>query len=95
MLHATREKALKKIFDYKTITFFGRAFQLFRLIFDFQKIVVNLAFPTTLISKISLGYSRFVRHYSGNRFYFLFLQVLRCFSSPGSLFFRIDSEKSY
>ena len=33
----------------------------------------------------SLGYSRFVRHYSGNRVFFLFLRVLRCFSSPGSL----------
>ena len=30
-----------------------------------------------------LGYSLFARHYSGNRFFFLFLRVLRCFSSPG------------
>ena len=30
-----------------------------------------------------LGYSRFARHYSGNSFRFLFLRVLRCFSSPG------------
>ena len=28
-----------------------------------------------------LGSSRFARRYSGNRFFFLFLQVLRCFSS--------------
>jgi hypothetical protein len=28
-----------------------------------------------------LGYSPFDRHYSENRFFFLFLQVLRCFSS--------------
>ncbi len=28
-----------------------------------------------------LGSSRFARHYSGNHCYFLFLQVLRCFSS--------------
>ena len=27
----------------------------------------------------------FARHYLGNRFYFLFLRLLRCFSSPGSL----------
>ena len=32
-----------------------------------------------------LGSSRFDRHYSGNRSFFLFLRVLRCFSSPGSL----------
>ena len=30
---------------------------------------------------IGLGSSHFDRHYSGNRFFFLFLQVLRCFSS--------------
>ena len=28
-----------------------------------------------------LGYSPFARRYWGNRYYFLFLQVLRCFSS--------------
>ena len=34
---------------------------------------------------MGLGCSRFVRHYSGNRCCFLFLEVLRCFSSLGSL----------
>ena len=32
-----------------------------------------------------LGCCAFARHYLRNRFYFLFLRVLRCFSSPGSL----------
>jgi hypothetical protein len=32
-----------------------------------------------------LGSSRFARHYSGNHYYFIFLRVLRCFSSPGWL----------
>ena len=32
-----------------------------------------------------LGSSHFDRHYFGNRYFFLFLRVLRCFSSPGSL----------
>ena len=32
-----------------------------------------------------LGSFPFARRYSGNRCFFLFLQVLRCFSSPGSL----------
>ena len=31
-----------------------------------------------------LGYSPFARHYLGNHCYFLFLRVLRCFSSPRS-----------
>ena len=38
--------------------------------------------PTTPKSKLfGLGFSRFARRYSGNRFFFLFLQVMRCFSS--------------
>ena len=32
-----------------------------------------------------MGCSRFARHYSGNRFFFLFLRLLRCFSSPAYL----------
>ena len=34
--------------------------------------------------RIGLGCSRFARRYSGNHYCFLFLRVLRCFSSPGS-----------
>lgn len=34
---------------------------------------------------IGLGYSPFARHYLGNHYCFLFLWVLRCFSSPGLL----------
>ena len=37
------------------------------------------------ITTIGLGSSSFARHYSRNRFFFLFLWVLRCFSSPRSL----------
>ena len=33
----------------------------------------------------SLGSFPFARRYSGNRCFFLFLRLLRCFSSPGSL----------
>ena len=32
-----------------------------------------------------LGYLHFARRYFGNRFFFLFLRLLRCFSSPGFL----------
>jgi hypothetical protein len=34
---------------------------------------------------VGLGSSRFARRYLGNRVFFLFLWVLRCFSSPGCL----------
>ena len=36
-------------------------------------------------SRPGLGSSHFARRYFGNRFFFLFLRLLRCFSSPGSL----------
>ena len=38
-----------------------------------------------LMHPLSLGCSRFARRYSGNRACFLFLGVLRCFSSPAYL----------
>ena len=38
-----------------------------------------------------LGSFHFARRYSGNRCFFLFLRVLRCFSSPGSLHAPMDS----
>ena len=41
-----------------------------------------------------LGWSHFARRYSGNRVFFLFLRVLRCFSSPGSLCMTMDSSCS-
>ena len=41
--------------------------------------------PRTCLDTPGLGYSPFARHYSGNRCFFLLLQVLRCFSSLRSL----------
>ena len=38
-----------------------------------------------------LGSSPFARRYSGNRCFFLFLRLLRCFSSPGSRHAAMDS----
>ena len=40
--------------------------------------------PPTSRNRQGLGYSHSARHYSGNHYCFLFLRVLRCFSSPGS-----------
>ena len=40
---------------------------------------------TPTCTHVGLGSSHFARRYSGNRCFFLFLRVLRCFSSPGSL----------
>ena len=40
---------------------------------------------------LGLGSYLFARRYSGNRFFFLFLRVLRCFSSPRSPHNAMDS----
>ena len=45
---------------------------------------------TPLCTHNGLGSSHFARRYSGNRCFFLFLRVLRCFSSPGSLPYVMD-----
>ena len=63
------------------------AFTLFCL--PFQISSADLAFLTQVlyphgISTVRLGSSNFARHYFRNRFFFLFLRVIRCFSSPGS-----------
>ena len=42
-------------------------------------------------SRPGLGSSHFARRYFGNRSFFLFLRLLRCFSSPGSLCMAMDS----
>ena len=45
---------------------------------------------TPLDKSNGLGSFHFARHYFGNRFFFLFLRLLRCFSSPGSLPYVMD-----
>ncbi len=69
-----------QIFVYRAITFYGQPFQAVQL-----TISVSCCGPTTPPGKPDgLGCSPFARRYSGNRFCFLFLGVLRCFNSPGS-----------
>ena len=45
---------------------------------------VNSAVLTPTCSHVGLGSAGFARRYSRNRCFFLFLRLLRCFSSPGS-----------
>ena len=52
---------------------------------------VTYAVRTPLCSHNGLGSSHFARRYFGNHFCFLFLRLLRCFSSPGSLRMTMDS----
>ena len=54
---------------------------------------VTSAVRTPACTHTGLGSSVFARRYSQNRYiFFLFLRLLRCFSSPGSLRIPMDSE---
>ena len=78
-----------KFFDdfvYRSVTFFGSAFQPIRLS---SQILSCGPYPGNITTS-GLGSSDFARHYFRNRFYFLFLRVLRCFSSPGSPHYAMD-----
>ncbi len=52
--------------------------------------LVPYAVRTPACTHAGLGSSHFARRYSGNRVFFLFLRLLRCFSSPGSLPYVMD-----
>ena len=68
------------IFAYRTFTFFGSPFQVILL-----QLISRLCSPNPkFASKLGLGSSYFARHYFRNRVFFLFLWVLRCFSSSRS-----------
>ena len=51
---------------------------------------INYAVRTPVCTHTGLGSFHFARRYFGNRFFFLFLRLLRCFSSPGSLPYVMD-----
>lgn len=66
-------------YTYRPFTSYGAAFQAASI-----SDVRNCAGPTTPEPVgPGLGCSPFARHYLGNHYCFLFLWVLRCFSSPG------------
>ena len=69
------------VFAYGIVTLFDLPFKTVRLT---SQVLYRGPYPAD-ISVRGLGSSDFARHYFRNRFYFLFLRVLRCFSSPGSL----------
>ena len=53
---------------------------------------VTYAVRTPACTHAGLGSFDFARRYFRNRCFFLFLRLLRCFSSPGSLRIPMDSE---
>ena len=72
---------LASTFAYRIVTFSDETFQS-----SSTSLCQRDRSPTTPSDEsLGLGYSHFARRYYGNRFFFLFLRVLRCFSSPGCL----------
>ena len=74
-------------FVYRAFTFCGGSFQSLQLSPDFVTLrgsPTSAPQPRTGFRQSGLGYSPFARRYLGNRVFFLFLEVLRCFSSLGS-----------
>ena len=67
-------------FTYRAFTFFDLPFQVIRLSIP---LLSCSPYPTNITTR-GLGFSDFARHYFRNHFCFLFLRVLRCFSSPSS-----------
>ena len=64
-----------------------RDFHLLWLVFPgpfFYKSLITYAVRTPTCTHVGLGSFHFARRYFGNRCFFLFLRLLRCFSSPGS-----------
>jgi hypothetical protein len=81
-----------RVSDRGTLSFGYGAFTLYGLPFQCsspKRCPSHSSDPTTPTEHCcfaGLGSSRFARRYSGSRYYFPFLGVLRCFSSPGSLY---------
>ena len=48
-----------------------------------ESVIIVVLLPRHCRNSNGLGSFHFARHYFGNRFFFLFLRVMRCFSSPG------------
>ena len=72
----------ERSFNYRVFTFFDGPFQ----VTSFTPFLCNSMLSVLQPQEASLlvwAMSRFARRYSGNRVCFLFLRVLRCFSSPG------------
>ena len=67
------------VFGYGPVTLYGTIFHSLHLTFALPHRA-----PTTPLNKLNgLVSSAFARHYLRNLFRFLFLRLLRCFTSPG------------
>ena len=77
----TQDTAIVKLtYLYGSFTLYGRTFQIVPV-----HCLLNIAvlLPRHCRNNTGLGYFPFARRYLGNRCFFLFLLLLRCFSSEG------------
>jgi hypothetical protein len=72
-------------FVYTPVTFYGSAFHPIRLTTGLVTLLLRTLQPPLHRNATGLGCSEFARHYYRNRGFFLFLQVLRWFTSLGLL----------
>src|SRR5271170_5997299 len=72
-------------FVYAPVTLYGSTFQRIRLSTRLVTLLLRALQPRRYRNIYGLGCSDFARHYSRNRGFFLFLQVLRWFTSLSSL----------
>ena len=68
-------------YPYAALMLYGRVSHPVPVHFDSHIVVLQ---PPLCRNIIGLGFFHFARHYSGNHYCFLFLCLLRCFSSAGS-----------
>lgn len=73
------------VFAYAPVTLYGPPFQRVRLTTGLVTLLLQVLQPPMHRNATGLGSSDFARHYFRNRGFFLFLQVLRWFTSLGSL----------
>ena len=81
MSRPTQDTAIaKRTYLYGSFTLYGRTFQIVPV-----HCLLNIAVlqPRHCRNNTGLGYFPFARRYLGNRCFFLFLLLLRCFSSEG------------
>src|SRR5271165_5445998 len=73
------------VFVYAPVTLYGSPFQRIRLTTGLVTLLLQVLQPPRHRNATGLGCSEFARHYYRNRGFFLFLQVLRWFTSLSSL----------
>ena len=79
---ATQDTEMLKFYViYGTITLYGLSSQSSSIIKSFT--CISVLQPQICLNNFGLGSSAFARHYLRNHYYFLFLHLLRCFSSVG------------